>query len=125
MSGMIRSYKDLNVWQKSIKLAKDIHVRTEDFPKSELFGLTSQLRRAAYGIPANIAEGASRGHRKEYIQFLQIAYGSAAELETLLIIARDVDLLGGKKFSDLASQVDGIMRMLKAMIRSLKRRNER
>ncbi len=85
-----RSYKDLIVWQKSIQLVKSIYRITEHFPKSELYGLSSQMRRAAISIPSNIAEGYKRKGRAEFIQFLSIAGGSAAELETQLIISKEL-----------------------------------
>ena len=86
----LKSYKELIVWQKSISLVKSIYKITNEFPKSELYGLSSQMQRAAVSIPSNIAEGYSRKNLKEYIQFLHIAYGSSAELETQLIIAKEL-----------------------------------
>ena len=84
----IKSYKELIVWQKSIKLVKEIFILTDKFPKSELYGLVSQMRRAAVAIPSNIAEGYGRKSSKEYAQFYSIAYGSALELETQLILSK-------------------------------------
>lgn len=81
------SYKDLIVWKKSFGLAVDVYKITAHFPKSELYGVISQMRRAAFSIPANIAEGQSRNHEKEFVQFLSIASGSAAELETFLLLS--------------------------------------
>ena len=78
----IQSYKDLLAYQKAYELALEVYKVTNKFPKEEAYGLVSQTRRAAISIPSNIAEGYRRGSRKEYIQFLNIAYGSAAELET-------------------------------------------
>src|SRR2546423_585737 len=86
----VESYKELIVWQKSIKLAKEDYLFTAKFPRHEMYGLTSQMRRAAVAIPSNIAEGQSRKNLKEYIQFLNIAYGSAAELETQVILSKDL-----------------------------------
>lgn len=86
----LQSYKQLIVWQKSIKLVKEIYKITDSFPGHELYGITSQMRRAAVSIPSNIAEGYKRKGGKEYIYFLNISEGSAAELETQLIIAKEL-----------------------------------
>ena len=84
----VESFKDLFVWQKGIELVNDIYKLTKQFPKDEVYGLTSQIRRAAISIPANIAEGWGRGTTKNYIQFLEISRGFLLELETLIIIAK-------------------------------------
>src|SRR6185437_7821701 len=89
----LKSYKDLIVWQRSIELVKEIFLLTDSFPKSELYGLTSQMRRAAVSIPSNIAEGYGRNSRKEYNHALAIAYGSALELETQLLIAKELSFI--------------------------------
>lgn len=86
----IQSYKELIVWQKSIELVKDIYHLTDQYPKSELYCLISQMRRAAISIASNIAEGYKRRQLGEYVQFLGIANGSAAELETQIIISKDI-----------------------------------
>lgn len=83
-------YKDLAVWQKSINFTVEIYKLTQTFPKEELYGLTSQIRRAAVSIPSNIAEGNERNSHKEFNQFLHIALGSAAELDTQLLIAKEL-----------------------------------
>lgn len=85
----IQSYKDLVVWQKSINLVKLVCKLTKQLPKSESFGLTSQMQRSAISISSNIAEGWARNHRLEFARFLSISYASAAELETQIIIAKD------------------------------------
>ena len=82
MSNKIRNHKDLEVWKKSMDLVSNIYKITESFPNKELYGLTNQIRRAAVSIPSNIAEGAARNSKKEFIQFLYIALGSLSELET-------------------------------------------
>src|SRR3989338_1925613 len=82
----MKSYKDLIVWQKSIQLCTEIYKITKLFPKDELYGLVSQIQRSSVAIPSNIAEGYRRGHKPEFIQFLRIAFGSGAELETQLLI---------------------------------------
>ncbi|GAG56333.1 unnamed protein product, partial [marine sediment metagenome] len=83
----IKRFKDLRIWQKGIEVVTDIYTLTKKFPKEELYGLTSQIRRSAISIPTNIAEGFNRFHNKEYKQFLYIALGSCAELETQIEIA--------------------------------------
>lgn len=88
----IHSYKDLIVWQKSIQLVQDVFEITSKFPRSELYGIVSQMRRSAISIPSNIAEGYGRRSHKEYVQFYAISYGSALELETQLIIAGKLNL---------------------------------
>ena len=88
----ISSYRDLEVWQLSMQLAKEVYSMTRDFPKGELYGLTSQLRRASVSIPANIAEGYGRDNPGDYTRFLQIAQGSLKELETVLLLSREVDI---------------------------------
>ena len=84
------NFKELQVWIKAIELAKTIYAITSDFPKSEIYGLSSQMQRSAVAIASNIAEGHARNHTKEYIQFLGIAYGSSAELETQIIISKSI-----------------------------------
>lgn len=90
--GAIKSYKELIVWQKSIELVKEVFLLTDGFPKSEIYGIISQMRRAAISIPSNIAEGFGRRSIKSSGQFYSIAYGSALELETQMIIARELKL---------------------------------
>lgn len=115
----MNSYKDLIVWQKSINLVVLIYKVTETFPKSEMYGLTSQIRRAAVAIPSNIAEGQRRGHKPEYLQFLRVAYGSGAELETQFIIAHKVGYLLQNDYSHVVDLLDEIMRMLTKLIHAL------
>src|SRR5688572_10826237 len=88
----VRSFRDLLVWQQAMTLAKDCYFLTKGFPKEELYGMTSQMRRAAASVPANIAEGSGRGSRKDYQQFLRIALGSLRELETYLLLCTTVEL---------------------------------
>ncbi len=114
------NYKELIVWQKSIELAVKVFQGTKKFPKEELYGIVSQMRKAAYSIPSNIAEGYCRGKRNEYRQFLQIAYGSAAELETQLIIALKTKMLSKKDSQPLNNLLQEILKMLNKMILSLK-----
>lgn len=116
---MIKSYKGLTVWQKSVDLSVEIYQTTEKFPRSELYGLISQIRRCSVAIPSNIAEGQSRGHLPEYIQFLRIAYGSGAELETQLLIAFKVGYLSESVFNKLDLRIQEIMKMLNRLINVL------
>lgn len=112
----MNSYKDLIVYQKAVELSVLLYRVTEKFPKSELYGLTSQIRRCVISIPSNIAEGQRRGHKNEYIQFLRIAFGSGAELETQLLISFKIDYLNEKDFKILGDKLDEIMKMLNKLI---------
>lgn len=114
------SYRDLIVWKKSMGLVVKVYELTEEFPKSELYGLTSQMRRAAVSIPTNIAEGRVRGTRKDYRHFLLMAYTSGAELETEIEIAKSLSF--GKKldFSNIHSLLTEIMKMLNVMTFKMK-----
>ena len=112
----MNSYKELTVYQKAVELSVYIYRNTEKFPKSELYGLTSQIRRCAVSIPSNIAEGQRRGYRTEYIQFLRIAFGSGAELETQLSIAFKVGYLDKENFKVLNEKLEEIMKMLNKLI---------
>ncbi|RJQ38422.1 four helix bundle protein [Candidatus Microgenomates bacterium] len=116
----IKSYKELIVWQKSIQLVKETFILTYLFPKSELYGIISQMRRAAISIPSNIAEGYGRRSKKEYAQFYSIAYGSALELETQLIIAKDLGLAEKSKFLKTEQLLEEVLRMLNAMTAKMK-----
>jgi len=117
---MVNSYKDLTVWQKSYDVVIKVYGLTRSFPKEEAYGLTSQIRRAAVAIPSNIAEGHTRGHRGEFIQFLNIAFASGAELETQIEIAKRLPF--GKKldFKKVDDLLDEVMRMLNKMTSSLR-----
>lgn len=116
----IQSYKDLIVWQKAILLIKELYLVTQSFPKSELYSLTSQTKRAALSIPANIAEGYGRNSRKEYIQFYSIALGSALELETHLIIAKELKFLSEMDYRKVTTLLEEIIKMLRGLINKLK-----
>lgn len=112
-----QSFKDLIVWQKSMNLARTTYTYTDQFPKTEIYGLTNQMRRAAVSIPSNIAEGSRRKNVKEYIQFLRISYGSAAELETQLILAKDLFSL--KDTVELDKLLEEVCKMLNTMLQRL------
>ncbi len=113
------SYRELIVWQKAIVLATLVYEITKIFPQSELYGLTSQIRRAAFSIPSNIAEGFCRGGRPEFRHFSHIAFGSGAELETELLIARNIKILQEKDYQDIIVKLEEIMKMLNKMISNL------
>lgn len=108
----INSYKELIVWQKSIKLVQEVFLLTSKFPKSEIYGLVSQMRRAAVSIPSNIAEGYGRRSHKEYVQFYAIAYGSSLELETQLIITKNLGFTNEKEFNDITNLLTEVIKML-------------
>src|ERR1043165_2962504 len=120
MPGAIKNYRDLIVWQKAIDLVVMAYRATADFPKSETYGLTSQIRRAATSIPANIAEGYGRGSRKEYVQFLLIAQGSLKELETHLIVSQRLSYGTTAQTEAILADTAEIGRMLTALIRKLR-----
>ena len=109
-----QSFKDLIVWQKSYKLVLEIYKITKDFPKSETYGLSQQMRKSAVSIPSNIAEGYGRKHKAEYNQFLSIAYGSLLELETQFLIAKDLRYVSESQIGEtLLKEVGSILyRML-------------
>ena len=120
---MINTYRDLIVWQKAMDLVVAIYELTEDFPKEEIYGLTSQMRRAAVSIPSNIAEGRQRGSKKEYSQFLRVSYGSGAELETQMEIAKRLKKTQESNFSKAESLLNEIMRMLNSFLSKLSPRS--
>lgn len=113
----VNSYKDLEVWRKSMQLVEEIYLIAHKLPKSEIFGLISQIQRAAISIPSNVAEGSRRGSKLEYIHFLNIARGSAAELETQLLIISKIYSI---EVSSTLSLLDEISKMLYSLIFRLK-----
>lgn len=116
----MKSHKELTVWQKSMELAEEIYKITAHFPKAEIYGLSSQMQRAAVAIPSNIAEGAKRSHKLEYIQFLSISNGSAAELETQLLLAKSLYSKDTIDFEKGIALTDEILKMLFSLIKYLK-----
>lgn len=110
------NYKDLIVWQKSMELARIIYRLTSRFPRDEIFGLTNQIRRAVVSIPSNIAEGFGRGSDREFIHFLRIAKGSAAEVETQILISEELRYVSPDSAHAALSLCDEIVRMLGTMI---------
>jgi four helix bundle protein len=119
---MLRNYKDLKVWQKGYTLCLQIYEATKNFPGEERFGLSSQLRRAGVSVPSNIADGYGRKSTKEYVQFLYVSYGSICEIETQLLLARDLHYLNESSFVELNSKMREVERMLKALTKSLQRK---
>lgn len=115
----IQSYKDLIVWQKSMELVVVIYDLTSKFPSSELYGLTSQMKRASISIPSNIAEGRRRSSRKDFRHFLLNAFGSGAELETQIEIAKRLPFGKNLNFSESEALLNEVMRMLNKMASSL------
>lgn len=122
MNQSTQSYKDLVVWQKGIELAKRIYALTRTFPHEERFGLTSQMRRAAISIPSNVAEGQARRTTPEFIRFVSHAEGSAAELDTQIILAVELDFCGKTDVLPIYELNDEIRRMLNALRRKLAER---
>ena len=112
---MLNSYKELKVWQKSIELTVELYRVTNLFPKSEVYGIISQIRRSAVSIPFNIAEGYSRKHRQEYAQFIRIAFASGAELETQIIISKELKFAPSKEFDKLEALLVEVMKMLNGL----------
>jgi four helix bundle protein len=116
---MIKSYKDLIVWQKSFELAIEIYRLANLFPKTETYGLVSQIKKCAISIPSNIAEGFARKHRKEYARFISISFGSGAELETQLLLFKKLELAIREEFFKSEKLLNEIMKMLNVMLQKL------
>lgn len=117
---MSASYKNLIVWQKSISLVTRLYEVTDMFPKEEVFGLVSQMRRCAVSIPSNIAEGRYRGTEKEFSHFVRIAYGSGAELETQIEIAKRLPMTKMLDYKEIDTLLEEIMKMLNALLKKSK-----
>ena len=108
----MRDFHKLGIWQRSHQLTLDVYKVSKSFPKDELFGLTSQVRRAASSIPTNIAEGCGRASNKDYAHFLQIAIGSASEVEYELLLAHDLEYINDEAFNKLTSETIAIRKMI-------------
>ena len=119
VAGKIKSLKDLRIWQKGIQLVEDVYAVSGNFPKEEIYGLQSQLRRSAVSIPSNIAEGFARLHNKEYRNFLYICLGSCAELTTQIIIASRLKYIERTKADAILSRIDEISKMTMSLIKKL------
>ncbi len=119
----MRDFRELKVWQKSHALVIEIYKVTSSFPKEEIYGLTSQIRRASVSIPANMAEGCCRSSKDDFARFLQIAAGSASELEYLLLLSYDIKLLKATEHETFSSHVIEVKRMLTSFIQRLRTGN--
>ena len=120
----VKRFNDLIVWQKSMVLVECIYLATASFPKEEIYGLTSQIRRAAVSIPSNIAEGQSRHSTKEFLRFLSIALGSRSEVETQLLIASRLRYISPETTSELIADLDEVGRLLRGLVSSLRQREQ-
>ena len=116
----ITSYRDLRIWQQAMDIVPAVYQTLNHFPKHENYALADQIRRAAISIPANIAEGHGRNHRKEYAQFLSIANGSLAELDTLVELAHRLGYLDTKTRGELDSRIQNLQRPIRTLINRLK-----
>lgn len=119
MSTEIKSYRDLVVWQQAMDFAAAIYEATKSWPKEEVYGLTSQVRRAAVSVPANIAEGYGRENRGSYQQFLRIAQGSLKEVETHMLIAERVGIASSNSVQPLLEMSESVGKLLRLLIRKL------
>jgi four helix bundle protein len=115
----MKTHLDLNVWKTSAHLAIDIYNLTRNFPKEELYGVTSQMRRAAISVPSNISEGAGRGSRPEFIRFLNIASGSLSELETQLYITRELGYVRPSQYNEIWGEIKTIRAQISGLIKHL------
>ena len=115
----IVSYRDLEVWQKAMDLVAAVYAVAGQFPREELYGLVAQMKRAAVSIPSNIAEGHRRASRRQYVYFLNIAFGSGAELETQIEVAKRTEWGRGLDFATIDGYLNEVMRMLNVLIRKL------
>ena len=122
--GGIRSYQDLEVWQMAMTLAEDCYRLTGEFPREEIYGMTTQIRRAAVSIPANIAEGYGRDQPGYFVQFLKIAQGSARELETHLILAGRLRFISEAELPPVLDTCQRISKMLRSLVRSVEHRKQ-
>ena len=114
-----KNHKDLEAWKQAMDLVDDVYGLSRHFPPEELYGLTNQMRRAAVSVPSNIAEGAARGGKREFMQFLSIALGSLSELETQVLIAQRQGYL--EDVGVVVAQIESVRRLLLGLIRHLKR----
>ena len=118
---VIQSHKDLRVWREAMDLAEACYRLSTAFPRDEAYGLTSQVRRSAVSVPANIAEGYGRENTGSYVQFLKVAQGSLKELETHVELAERVGIVSTEAITPILGRCEGVGKMLNALIRSLQR----
>lgn len=121
---MLKSFKELAAWQKAYSLCLEVYRITDRFPQREAYGLAAQMRRAAVSIPSNIAEGYRRHSRKEYLQFLTIAYGSTGELQTQLLLSKDLGFVQDGDFESLYGMVEEVAMLLFKLMDSLRIRRQ-
>lgn len=114
----MHNFKELRVWQNARRFVKEVYVTTKDFPADEKYGLISQMRRSVVSIPSNIAEGSGRGTDKDFSRFLNIALGSAYELQTLIFLSLDLELIIEEKVNELNSSLEEIQKMIYDLIKS-------
>jgi len=117
----MRNFKELEVWELGKYLAIQTYNQTKSMPKEEMYGLTSQMRRAAISIPSNIAEGCSRSSNKEFVRFLEIAIGSSFELKTQLIISAELEFLDGEKVESIQESINQLQKKINSFIKSVKK----
>lgn len=122
MNATFKSHRDLEVWQRSMRLAKRIYQVTQKFPRDERFGLTNQLRRAAVSVPSNLAEGHARFGSGEFSRFISITMGSVAELETQILLSRELGYVDAAVAEDVLGELDGIGKMLRGLAKSIQKR---
>ena len=116
----MRDFRQLRVWEESHILTLEIYKSTKNFPKEELFSLTSQMRRSASSIPSNIAEGCGRGTNREYAQFLQIAMGSAYELDYQVLLSKDLKYINPSNYERINGKIDRVKRQLAALLKKVR-----
>jgi four helix bundle protein len=119
---MLKNYQELLVWQKAHSLVLDIYKISSRFPQEEQFGIVQQIRRAAYSVPANIAEGFERSYTKEFIRFITVAKGSLSETKYFLILSRDLGYIEQEVYFELEKDFDEIGKMLNGLINSLRKK---
>jgi len=124
MNTTFKSYRDLDVWQKSMRLAKRPYQITQKFPSDERFGLTNQLRRAAVSVPSNLAEGHARFGSGEFSRFISITMGSVAEIETQIFLSKDLGYITSEVTQEILAELDAIGKMLRGLAKSIQRRRD-
>lgn len=124
MNSKISTYKKLIVWQKSVQLVADVYSLTKLFPIEERFGIVSQLNRAIISVPSNIAEGWSRALSKNYLQFLRISRGSLMEVETIILISKNLNYINEKDFEEITTKIDEVGKILQGLIKSVEQKTK-
>jgi four helix bundle protein len=119
----MKDFRNLKVWEKAHSLTLDIYLKTKEFPRSEMFALTSQIRRAATSIPTNISEGCGRSNGKDFARFLQIAMGSASELVYLVFLSKVLEFIEEVTFTDLIMKITEIKKMLTSLMKKVRAEN--